>query len=225
MKRANSQWPGSWRAGVALCGAAWLLCGPGFRAAADVVEMQNGDRYVGTVVSMGSEKLILQGDVLGRLELPRNQVALIGLGPNAATNLARLSAPAKPLAPQAAAGTNAGPDLSKMFRQLGLSTNLIQQVQRQFLSDAGPEAKEKFNELLSGLSTGKLNLNDIRAQAQSAAEQVRALKKELGEDAGWTLDAYLGILDHFLKENAPSGAATNAPAPASPIKPEAEASN
>lgn len=222
MKQANPQWPGALRARVTLWCAAWLLGGLTLPGLADVVEMQNGDRYVGTVVSMGTEKLILQGEVLGRLELPRNQIAVIGLGANVATNLARIRGLANPPAQQAAApGTNEGSDVSRMLRQLGMSTNLIQQVQRQFLSDASPEAKDKFNELLGGLSTGKLNMDDLRAQARSAADQVRSLKKELGEEAGWTLDAYLGVLDHFLKETTPAGGAgSNPPAAVSPSKPQ-----
>ncbi len=197
-----------------MLGAGLILCSLASPARADVVEMQNGDRYVGQVVSLGADTLVVQSEVLGKLELPRARVALIGLGANAATNLARVRPAAKPQprAPSVSA-TNSGPDMSRMLRQLGLSTNLVQQVQKQFLGEAGPEAKDKFNELLSGYMTGKLNLEDIRSQARSAADQIRALKKDLGEDTGSTLDAYLGILDRFLKEGAPAGAGgTNAPA-------------
>ena len=84
-------------------------------------------------------------------------------------------------------------------------------MQKQFLSGAGPEANNKFNELLGGLMSGKLSVDDIRAEAKSAADQLRALKREGGEEAGFATDAYLAILDHFLKETAPSGSATNAP--------------
>jgi hypothetical protein len=110
--------------------------------------------------------------------------------------------------------TNAAPKLSPAFRQLGTSTNLIQQVQKQFLSDAGPEANTKFNDLLGGLMSGRLSVDDIRAEAKTAADQLRALKREGGEDAGFAADTYLAILDHFLKDTAPSAnPATNVPAP------------
>ena len=89
-------------------------------------------------------------------------------------------------------------------------TNLIQQVQTQFLSEASPEAKDKFNELVGGLLSGKLTVNDIRAQAQAAADQVRAAKRDGGDNAGLALDGYLAILDQFLSETAPAGgSATN----------------
>ena len=113
-------------------------------------------------------------------------------------------------------------NLSPAFRQLGANTNLIQQVQKQFLSGAGPEANNKFNELLGGLMSGKLSVDDIRAEAKTAVDQLRALQREGGEEAGFATDAYLAILDHFLKETAPSGTATNAPAALPKLIPEAD---
>jgi hypothetical protein len=62
-------------------------------------------------------------------------------------------------------------------------------------------------------------VDDIRAQAQAAADQLRALQHESGEDAGFATSAYLAILDHFLKETAPSGSTSNAPASAPVPKP------
>jgi hypothetical protein len=56
----------------------------------------------------------------------------------------------------------------------------------------------------------------------SAADQLRALQKESGEDTGFATSAYLAILDHFLKETAPSGSATNAAGSVPKPKPEAE---
>src|SRR6516162_9652696 len=47
---------------------------------ADQVEMQNGDRYVGKVLSLNSDTLILQNDVLGTMHLPRSKVTSINLG-------------------------------------------------------------------------------------------------------------------------------------------------
>jgi hypothetical protein len=225
MKRDTLHWPALGRGWAVTVWAGLLLGGLTCGLRADVVEMQNGDRYVGQVLSLTAETLVIQGEVLGKLELPRGKVAVIGLGANAVTNLARIRR-LTPLQSRAlpAASTNSSPDFAKALRQLGLSTNLIQQVQKQLLSDAGPEAKDKFNELLGGLTTGKLNMDDLRSQARSAADQIRSLKKDLGEDAGWTMDAYMGILDHFLKETARSGgAATNAPAVKPPKAESAEA--
>ena len=101
-----------------------------------------------------------------------------------------------------------------------------QLVQAQFLADAGPEANAKFNELLGGLMTGKLSLEDLRVQAQSAATQMHEARKELGDDAGVMIDGYLAILDHFLKETAPpAGASTNLNHPLLNSKPAPPADN
>jgi len=182
--------------------AGWLL--------ADQVEMQNGDRYAGQVLSLNTNIVVFQSDVLGTVQLPRAKVAVITLGAGSATNSpplpsltnAQVSAPSTTPA-------NAPPNLSPALRQLGANTNLIQQVQKQFLSGAGPEANTKFNDLLGGLMSGRLSVDDIRAEAKSAADQLRALQRESGEDAGFATGAYLAILDHFLKETAPSGSASN----------------
>ena len=206
---------GALRAGVALvCTALVLLLSAG-RLQADQVEMQNGDRYAGHVLSVSTSSVVLQSDVLGTLRLPRGKVAVITLGAGVATNSPALPSVAntQTLVPSPA-HANATSNVPPAFRQLGANTNLIQQVQKQFLAGAGPEANTKFNELLGGLMSGKLTVDDIRAQAMTAADQLRALKREGGEEAGFATDAYLAILDHFLKETAPSaGSATTAPAP------------
>jgi len=211
--------------------AALLLASPWLRA--DQLEMLNGDRYVGKVLSLNTNTVVWQSDVLGTVKLPRNKVLTINLGSGAATNLARLPGSAPPVGgSDGAAGKahpSANPSLQRSgapppqapdLRQLGGDTNLIAQIQAQFLNGAGPEANAKFNELLGGLTSGKLGVNDIRAEAKSAADQLRAAKRDLGDDAGWALDAYLSVLDHFLRETAPAGGSgTNAPAQAPKPKP------
>lgn len=196
-----------------LC-AALLLAFGAVRVCADQVEMRNGDRYTGSVVSLNATTLVLKNDVLGTLHLPRAKVVQITLG---AVPAAHLTNPAATATTNAAttleSAVNSGNlELSLMLRQLSANTNLIRQVQEQFLSAAGPEANNKFNELLGGLANGTISVSDLRAQAKSAADQLRAMKKDLGEDAGWTLDSYLSILDNFLSETAPSAApSANAP--------------
>jgi len=183
-----------------------LLSAP-LRVRGDQVEMQNGDRYVGHVLSLNTNTVVLQSAVLGTLRLPRGKVTVITLGPGPATN-----SPALPLATNAFTPAASPTSANAPLAGLSTSTNLIQQVQKQFLSGAGSEANAKFNELLGGLMSGKLNVDDIRAQAKTAADQLRALQKESGEDAGFATSTYLAILDHFLKETAPSAASTNPPA-------------
>ena len=179
-----------------VCAALTLLASTG-RLQADQVELQNGDRYVGHVLSLNTSTVVVQSEVLGTVRLPRGKVATITFGPVSATNSPAPSNPAV-----ATANTVSNPPAG--FPGMSFSTNLIQQVQKQFLGGAGAEANDKFNELLGGLMTGKLSVDDIRAQARSAADQLRALQKESGEEAGFAASTYLAILDHFLKETAPS---------------------
>jgi hypothetical protein len=187
---------------------------PGVSARADQVEMRNGDRYAGNVVSLNTNTLVLESPVLGTLRLSRHQVAVISLG---AGN------PASPTARQTQAGTNAPgasagaiPDLSSTLNRLNGKPESIQDIRNELLKDAGPEATQKFNELLGGFLTGRITVNDLRAQAQSLSDQVRTLRKDLGEDVGASLDGYLAILDKFLRESAPAPGANNTTRPAKP---------
>jgi hypothetical protein len=191
------------RAGALVCFAFWVgaSCALG-----DLVEMQNGDRYVGRVLSLDPGTLVVQSDVLGTVTLPRGKVAHITFGP-AGTNSAKPAAASSPFRGPLARQTNTASN-GVAVRQIGANTNLVQQVRQQFLGDAGPEANAKFNELMGGLMTGKLTVADIRVQAKSAADQLRSLKGEMGQSAGPELDSYLAILDKFLAESAPAGAAS-----------------
>ena len=189
---------------IATVGAVLVLWLAMVGLCADQVEMQNGDRYLGKVLSLTTDQLVIQSDVLGKLTLPRDKVALITLGATAKTNTVRsaASAPAQ-VSPPPVALTSTSPDLSLALRSLGSNTNIMEQVRGQLLAGAGADANKKFDELLSGMASGKLNLDGIRSEARSAASQLRALKKDLGPDASEPLDAYLEILDNFLKEATP----------------------
>ena len=179
---------------------------------ADQVEMQNGDRYLGTVLSLDTNTLVLRSAVLGTVNLPRGQVALIKLGPSGVANSTRgTSSATRQPASSSIAVTNGMNDLSGPLRQLGANTNFIEQVRAQFLAEAGPEANQKFSAMVGGLLSGKLTVKDIRTEAKSAADQLKELKRDLGEDAGWALDGYLAILENFLRETAPppGNSATN----------------
>ncbi len=180
---------------------------------ADLIRMVNGDQYFGQVTSVDSKTVVLHSQFLGTLRLPRTSVAAVGFGIEAATNLSALPSPTNVVSQAVApVPTNSAPRVAPGLATLGSQTNLIGQVRRQFLSDASPEANAKFDELLNGLMSGQLSMSDLRSQAQTAADQLRAAKKDLGPEAGGLLDTYLGILDHFLKdtssEPAPSGPPT-----------------
>ena len=156
---------------------------------ADQIEMQNGDHYSGKVISMTPDTVVLQSEVLGKITLPRAKVGNIHMG-TVAPAVAATAAPAAPT-----------PEMSEALRHLGANTNFVEQVRKQFLDGAGTEANAKYADLINGLTSGKMDINSLRAQAKSAADQIRALKAQ-GNDMGGVLDSYLSILETFLKESS-----------------------
>ena len=187
------------------------------RLRADVLEMQNGDRYSGKVLSVSANTVVLDSEVLGVINVPRKKVANLAFGTNAAAprtiaGVAPASVPTNPpTAGSSAALANTNVDLSAAFRNLGANTNFIGQIRQQLLAD-NPGAASKYNELVGGLMSGKLNMDDLRRQAQSAADQLRELKREMGPQADTSFDSYLEVLDNFLKETD-AKPASPAPAP------------
>jgi hypothetical protein len=179
----------------------------GLRLQADQVVMQNGDTLNGTVLSVSTNVLVLQNENLGKVTLPRSKVANIVFGSGMAKTAGL------PVPVPAASRTGSAPDLTSALRGLRDQTNLIQQVQSQVLGSAGPGAIGKFNDLLDGLSTGKIDMNDLRAQAQATAEQLQSLKKDLGPGDSAEADSYLAILNDFLQETAPTNIAANSTGP------------
>lgn len=198
---------------------AGLMISPFNALVADQVTMLNGDVYNGTVLAMSTNNLVLNNENLGVVNVPRAKVTAIHFG-SAVTGstlsaMPRVSSPAGTPAATPANADNA--DLATALRGLRDQTNLLQQVQSQVLgSAASPEADAKFNELVDGLSAGKIDMNGLRAQASEAAAQIKELKKELGPNDNGEMDSYLVILNSFLQETAPGNKATNLnPSPAS----------
>ncbi len=184
-----------------------FLVAAALRLRADLVEMQNGDRYSGKLLSVSADTVVLESEILGKITVPRKRVANLMLGttaaaPPAATDVARVSVSTNlPAAAPEAALANTNVNLSAALRKLGANTNFIGQIRQKMLA-GNSEAASNYDELVSGLMTGKLNLNDLRREAKSSADQLRQLKHDLGPDAGDSLDAYLSVLDNFLKETA-----------------------
>lgn len=186
-------------------GCALLLSFAGWQVHADQVEMQNGDRYSGKVLTLNADSVIVENEVLGKVKIPRSKVSLVTFGTNMAAQVAARSSPtnsAVRATPAPAAGENL--ENASALRHLAAHTNLIHHVEDQFLKDAGPEAKAKFDELLGGLASGKLDINSIRAQAGDAVNQLKALKRDGGDQGSGLLDGYEAILENFLKETEPS---------------------
>lgn len=182
----------------------------GSSSRADEVVMQNGDKLTGTIQSVTPGIVVLQNENLGNITLPRSKVSTVVLGSGATKPPAPMPAQLSAAVPTPApAQINSAADLSSDLRGIRDQTNLVQQVQSQFLASANPDALAKFNEMLDGLSNGKIDMNDLRTQAKAAADQLRTLKKDGGSEAGVEVDTYIAILDQFLQETAPTNATAN----------------
>lgn len=166
---------------------------------ADEVDMQNGDRYFGTVLSVSADTVVLKSDMLGVINVPRAKVTNLAFGVKTAAPVSASPKFAVAPPPAASAGTNA--DLSAALRGLGADTNFIGQVRQKFLAD-NPGAASNYDAMVGGLLDGSLNLDELRRQARAAAEQLRELKRAGDSDSGIPVDAYLEVLDNFVNETA-----------------------
>lgn len=200
-------WWGRFLPGLVGVAACLLLAARTVRA--DQVEMQNGDRYVGTVLALNSETLTLRSEILGTVVLPRGRIARISLGSGNPGS----GAPATVGTNTCAVATDPAPARLPALPELPTATNSVEQLPEQLLANATPAARSKFRDLALGYMTGKVSVNDIRAEAKTAVEQLKALRAELGDEADASFDTYLSILENFLndtKSTAAAPPATNA---------------
>ena len=196
-----------------LVGAGILFVLGAARLSADQVELQNGDRISGQVLSVSANAVVLQSETLGRITLPRARVARLAFGTNSIAPVAANPAPAVtnlPPVPNLATLLKTNAAAAVVPRGLTGDTNVIRQIRDQMLAGS-PAAAAKYDEMVNGLLTGTLDMNELRREAKSSADQLRQLKRELGPDAGDSLDAYLEVLDQFLQESATQPAAPHPP--------------
>ena len=89
---------------------------------ADQLQMQNGDRYAGHMVSMSSNSIVLESEVLGKVTLPREKVSTVTFGANATA-----PAPVAPTPKVAATNVN----IAAALRAMEGGSNSIEQVRQQ----------------------------------------------------------------------------------------------
>lgn len=188
---------------------------------ADQLQMQNGDRYAGKIVSVTSNSIVFQSDVLGKLTLPRNKVSMLEFTattpvPVRTSNSAPIVRPRMAAASGTPNAAMTNGDVSAALRNLGANTNFIQQVRQQMLTGTTPAVNQKYDEMVNSLMTGQMNVNDLRNQAKASIDQLKKLKQQMGPEADASLDTYLTILQNFVNETEPANPAgsfsTNAPA-------------
>lgn len=159
---------------------------------ADAIRLTNGDTLNGTVVSLNENSLVLKSANFGELTIPREKVALIGLGDNGLNVLNAAEAAPAPV-PEDSPAEWLVPSLQSP------------QIQGQL--------KQLFGEALGGKSISEMQ-DDIRA----ARRQLKSLQDDLGEGPeAKALDSYLRLFDQFAppepssepqNESAPEGGST-----------------
>jgi hypothetical protein len=201
---------------------------------ADTVELTNGERLQGKVLSLDGKQLEIASESLGKLVVPREKVGTIALGdrklPAAATSANQSGA--SPLAAELESlfGTKPGggakplsvEEILKQLQAEGTTPQQLGQIkdlkelQKAMPLLADPEVQAYFNKTVGGLMNGTLKIDDIRQEAIKARDQLKDAIKDLGPEGEQAVGMYLRILDGFIKDTAP---ANNPPAKAAPQTP------
>jgi hypothetical protein len=167
-------------------------------AAADSVQLANGDVLNGRVLGLDDKQLRLESDTLGQVNIPRAKVASITLGdrkPAAATTAPKSGAAQMNLTPEG---------VLKQLQAGGLNPKDIGDIQKMFPLLATPEASAYFNDTLKGLLGGTLSVGDIRKQAIHARDELKKATKGLGPEVEASVAPYLQILEKFIGETQSS---------------------
>ncbi|HZN35148.1 MAG TPA: hypothetical protein VFB80_15070 [Pirellulaceae bacterium] len=194
--------------------AALVLVAIADMAAADTVQLANGDTLSGEVLSLDAKALKIKSPILGEVTIGRAKVQSITLGDAAARPAAKSTGDGLSVegllkqlggvAAEAAGKVNEG-DLLKQL-QGGIDPAELDKLKKQMPLLASPEVQAYFNKTVGGLLDGSLTIDDIRKEAIRARDETKDAIKDLGPDAEKALSGYLGILDHFIKETAPKPA-------------------
>ena len=90
-------------------------------------------------------------------------------------------------------------DVIRRLQSEGVDPEVMRELQRSFPVLGLPGVRSYVDQTLSGLSTGKIEVEDLRNQAIKARQGLSDIKSDLGP-SGAALDGYLGILDRFIRE-------------------------
>lgn len=171
----------------------------------DELRTVSGERFLGKTLSVGEHTVVFSSSSVGKVTVARTNVLELTLSTGSGTNRV-----AKTNTPALTAATNQNSEIAAILKTLPSQPQLADSVQTDLLAQAGPEAAQKFNQMLRGLLTGSMSVSDLRAEAKSVRDQARALRADLGPEAGGILDGYLEILDKFLAQT-PAAAAPKTP--------------
>lgn len=117
--------------------------------------------------------------------------------------------------PNAKKGMAAGNSKTKVNPQRG-ATNVVDQLQTNGVDPATrkqlealfplmsqPGVKSYFDKTVNGLSSGKVDILQVRKDAIKARDEFTLMQKQLGPSIGAALTPYLTILNKFIDETTP----------------------
>jgi hypothetical protein len=186
------------------CAVLLLICFCAI-ASGDELKTVSGERLVGKTISVNDATIVFSSANVGTVTIARSNVSALTFNGSPSNSVAKTNVSPRPTI---ADGNN---EIAAALRALPAQSELAENVSADMLAQAGPEATAKFNQMLRGLLTGKMSVSDLRAEAQSVRDQARAVRADLGDEAG-VLDGYLAILDKFLAQTPPSQNAPKTPA-------------
>ncbi|MFO1497599.1 MAG: hypothetical protein U1G07_04255 [Verrucomicrobiota bacterium] len=170
-------------------------------APSDLIELSNGDRYAGTVLSVNLTNVSVHSEIPRHHQRTRAKVPESPLETRPLSRSQPIRPALKPPPRHLRSRPAIGPErCGYEFRSA---------PSKEMLSQAGPEAARKYSELMRGLAGGSINVNDLKKQAQRAIQEAEALKQDLGPEVSELLDGYLSILQKFVEEE-PAEAPPNA---------------
>lgn len=164
----------AFRPGVGVM-AVVALCLSVTMAMADSVRLTNGDVVRGEVVSLDKDHLLLRSENFGEMEIPRNKVALIGMGDQP---VQPTLVPTVPLGQGTAEGTSA---------------DAMPSMQN-------PQVRQQIDRLLEQTLGGKGigNIGNMQTDLKETSRGLKDLQKDLGPGPGAdALDGYIKLFELF----------------------------
>ncbi len=188
-------------------------------ASAETIELKNGDKFSGKVISVDATNVILENEILGRVKIPRAKIVAIFLGEQASRPetkdfpkpdknpdevIKRVLESAGKFSPDSikGKGSKTPADVVRELQTKGIDPQELSGIYQKLPLLAVPGVKKYFNDKVTGLASGRLNLQDIRKDAVKARDGLKDLQKDLGPD-GKALEGYLSILNAFIDQTTP----------------------
>ena len=176
-------------------------------AAADSVQLANGEVLKGKVLALDDKQITLESESLGKLSIPRAKVATITLG-----DKPPVAVVAPKVDPTTPVLSKTAEDVLKQLKAKGANPKDLSELQKAFPELSSPEASKIFNDTLQGLATGKKSIQDVRNDAIKARDELKKLTEDQGPDVEAATNPYLNILEKFIRETTPKEEKKTSPA-------------